>query len=161
MAPEVLERAPARSLTSTPAARLPRAARTRALADFRYVLRRFLQFSEEAADRAGLTAQQHQLLLQIAGVQLGTPTTIGYLAQRLGLKHHSAVELATRCEDAGWLIRRPDLIDRRAVTLQLTPAGSRVLHELSEDHEQELNELAPRLIEALGAFTRAPGAKPR
>lgn len=161
MSPEVLERASARSLTSAPTAKLPRAARTRALADFRYVLRRFLHFSEEAADRAGLTAQQHQLLLQVAGAQPGTVTTIGYLAQRLALKHHSAVELCTRCEDAGWLIRKPDLIDRRAVTLQLTVAGARVLHELAEDHEKELNELAPRLIEALGAFTQAPGAKSR
>jgi DNA-binding MarR family transcriptional regulator len=161
MAPEVMTRPVSRSLTSVPSARLPRAARTRALADFRYVLRRFLHFSEEAADRAGLTPQQHQLLLQIAGAKPGTATTIGYLAQRLALKHHSAVELATRCEDAGWLVRKPDLIDRRAVTLQLTPAGSRVLHELAEDHEQELNELAPRLIEALGAFTQTPGTKPR
>ena len=161
MPPEVLERSSSSSVTSTPAARLPRAARTRALADFRYVLRRFLQFSEEAADRAGLTAQQHQLLLQIAGVQPGTPSTIGYLAQRLGLKHHSAVELATRCEDAGWLVRKSDLVDRRVVILQLTPAGSRILHELSEDHERELNELAPRLIETLGAFTQRPGTRPR
>lgn len=156
---DVLDRP--RTLTSAPTARLPRAARTRALADFRYVLRRFLHFSEEAADRAGLTAQQHQLLLQIAGAQPGTPTTVGYLAQRLALKHHSTVELATRCEDAGWLLRKTDLVDRRVVVLQLTPAGSRMLHELSEDHERELNELAPRLIEALNAFTRAPGAKPR
>jgi DNA-binding MarR family transcriptional regulator len=161
MAPDVLDKPAIQSLTSTPTARLPRTARTRALADFRYVLRRFLQFSEEAADRAGLTPQQHQLLLQIAGAQPGTSTTIGYLAQRLALKHHSAVELATRCEDAGWLLRKTNLLDRRVVVLQLTLAGSRVLHELSEDHERELNELAPRLIEALSAFTLRPGARAR
>jgi DNA-binding MarR family transcriptional regulator len=140
------------------AARLNRTARMRALAEFRYALRRFLHFSEEAAANAGLAAQQHQMLLQIAGAQPGTAATIGYLAQRLALKHHSAVELATRCEDAGWIVRKPDPLDRRAVVLHLTPAGSRILHELSEDHERELNELAPRLIEALGAFTQRPGA---
>ncbi len=85
--------------------------------------------------------------------------TIGYLAARLALRHHSLVELATRCEEAGWLVRRPGTLDRRIVVLHLTPAGSRILHELSEDHEQELHELAPQLIEALSAFTRRPGAR--
>ena len=144
---------------AAPTARLPRTERTRALAEFRYILRRFLHFSEEAADRAGLTAQQHQMLLQVAGAAPGTLTTIGYLAQRLALKHHSAVELAARCEEAGWLTRRPDPLDRRVVILQLSTAGSRILHELSEDHERELNVLAPRLTEALSAFTQAPGSR--
>lgn len=135
---------------------LPRVARTRALSDFRYVLRRFVHFSEAAATNAGLTPQQHQLLLQIAGAPEDAVTTIGYLAQRLALRHHSLVELASRCEDAGLLIRKPDLLDRRAVVLHLTPSGSRILHELSEDHERELHELAPRLIKALTVFTRVP-----
>lgn len=156
----VLDRTtPSNAVLSAPAARLGRIERTRALAEFRYVLRRFLHFSEQAAERTGLTPQQHQMLLQIAGAQPGTATTIGYLAQRLALRHHSAVELATRCEDAGWVTRRPDALDRRAVVLQLTPAGSRMLHELSEDHERELHELAPRLIQALGAFTQPPGTR--
>ena len=161
MSPDLLDRPALQSSGSgitAPSARLRRTERTRALAEFRYALRRFSHFSEEAADRAGLAPQQHQMLLQIAGAQPGTATTIGYLAQRLSLRHHSAVELATRCEDAGWVVRKPDLLDRRAVVLHLTPAGSRILHELSEDHERELNELAPRLIETLSAFTRPPGA---
>lgn len=143
-------------LTQSPTRHLTRSARTRALAEFRYTLRRFLQFSEEAAERAGLTPQQHQLLLQIAGAPEDAITTVGYLAQRLAIRHHSLVELSSRCEDAGLLIRKPDLLDRRAVVLHLTLAGSRVLHELSEDHERELHELAPRLIQSLSAFTRLP-----
>lgn len=144
------------TLAPGPAKHLTRSTRTRALADFRYVLRRFVQFSEQAAENAGLTPQQHQLLLQIAGAAPDAATTIGYLAQRLALKHNSLVELATRSEEAGLLLRKPDPLDRRVVVLHLTPAGSRVLHELSEDHERELHELAPRLIKALSAFTRIP-----
>jgi DNA-binding MarR family transcriptional regulator len=141
------------------AARLGRTERTRALAEFRYALRRFLHFSEESAANAGLASQQHQMLLQIAGAPPGTAATISYLAQRLALRHHSAVELATRCEDAGWITRKPDLLDRRAVVLHLTAAGRRILDELSEDHERELNDLAPQLIEALQAFTERTGAR--
>lgn len=146
------------AVSTTPTKLLTRTARTQALADFRYVLRRFVQFSEQAADHAGLTPQQHQLLLQIAGAPEDALPTIGYLAQRLALKHHSLVELANRSEDAGLLRRKPDPLDRRAVVLHLTPAGARILHELSEDHERELHEMAPRLIKALSTFTRQAGS---
>ena len=129
------------------------AERFQALAEFRYALRNFLHFSEEAATRVGLQPQQHQLLLQIAGAPEGTVTSIGYLAERLALRHNSLVELAGRCEEAGLVARRHDEQDRRVVVLKLTPAGSRVLHKLSEDHVRELHELAPSLIEALTALT--------
>jgi DNA-binding MarR family transcriptional regulator len=124
-----------------------------ALADFRYILRRFLRFSEEASARAGLAPQQHQLLLQIAGARPEAVTTVGYLAGRLALRHHSVVELSDRCEEAGLLIRRSDRTDRRLVVLALTDAGARILRELSEDHARELNELGPQLIQALDALT--------
>ncbi|MDP9039455.1 MAG: MarR family winged helix-turn-helix transcriptional regulator [Acidobacteriota bacterium] len=159
MVTEAIHAPAARTLSTGPTARLNRTQRTRALAEFRYTLRRFLHFSEQAAERAGLTPQQHQLLLQIAGAPPDAVNTIGFLAARLALKHHSLVELATRCEEAGWILRRPGTLDRRVVVLHLTVAGSRILHELSEDHEQELHELAPRLIQALGPFTRRPGAR--
>ncbi len=67
------------------------ATKLQTLADFRYVLRQFLHFSEQAATTAGLHPQQHQLLLQIAGASIGTETTVSYIAERLGLRHHSAV----------------------------------------------------------------------
>jgi DNA-binding MarR family transcriptional regulator len=127
--------------------------RIRILAEFRYTLRRFLHFSEDAATRAGLTPQQHQLLLQIAGAPHDAVITIGYLAERLALRHHSTVELCSRCESAGLIVRGHGEQDGRLVVLKLTAAGSRVLHALSEDHACELNELAPKLIEALTAFS--------
>ena len=127
--------------------------RIRALADLRYRLRAFLHFSEEAALRVGLAPQQHQLLLQIAGAPQGTVTAIGYLAERLSLRHNSVVELSKRCEDAGLIVRRADPANRRQVVLQLTAAGKRILHALSADHACELNELGPRLIESLKALT--------
>jgi DNA-binding MarR family transcriptional regulator len=127
--------------------------RIRALADFRFNLRKFLHFSEDAATQAGLTPQQHQLLLQIAGAPEGTVTAVGYLAERLVLRHHSVVELSNRCEEAGLIVRRRDPLDRRQVVLKLTATGQRVLAKLSADHARELNELGPQLIAALEACT--------
>jgi DNA-binding MarR family transcriptional regulator len=124
-----------------------------ALAEFRFTLRKFLHFSEEAATRAGLTPQQHQLLLQIAGAPKGTVTAVGYLADRLALRHHSVVELGNRCEEAGLIARKHDPHNRRHVVLKLTPEGRRILQELSADHSRELNELGSQLIQALKTFT--------
>jgi len=119
------------------------------LAEFRYTLRRFLQFSEQAAANAALQPQQHQLMLQIAGAPDGVETTISYVAERLGLRHNSVVELSRRCAEAGWIERLQSAPDHRCVALQLTPAGYRALEALSEAHARELNDLAPQLIAAL------------
>src|SRR5215469_16618449 len=80
-------------------------ARLQVLAEFRHQLRLFLHFSEEAAAKFDLQPQQHQLLLQIAGRPEGAAATVGYVAERLGLRHNSVVELSMRSEEAG-LIRR-------------------------------------------------------
>ncbi len=131
--------------------------RIRALADFRFRLRKFLHFSEEAASHVGLTAQQHQLLLQIAGAPEGAVTAVGYLADRLVLRHHSVVELSNRCQEAGLIVRKRNPRNRRHVMLELTPAGNRILMRLSVDHACELNELGPQLIQTLRkASARAP-----
>jgi DNA-binding MarR family transcriptional regulator len=119
------------------------------LADFRFELRRFLQFSEGAATEAGLQPQQHQLLLQVAGAPGGTPVTIAYAATRLGLKHNSTVELVDRSEREELIERTADKDDKRRAILRLTRKGRHVLHELAGDHARELNELAPRLVKAL------------
>jgi DNA-binding MarR family transcriptional regulator len=129
--------------TSVPLAQL------RTLAEFRHRLRLFLQFSENAAQRLGLQPQQHQLLLQIAGAPDGTATTVGYAAERLGLRHNTAVELSNRSEEAGLIKRKPGTDDRRRVLLELTPKGRRLLDSLSIDHALELNEFAPQLIRTL------------
>lgn len=121
----------------------------RSLADFRFELRSFLQFSEQAAMHAGLQPQQHQLLLQVAGAPEKTAVTIAYAAARLGLKHNSAVELVDRSEREGLLAREEDPEDRRRIQLRVTRKAENILHRLSSEHARELNVLAPGLIAAL------------
>ena len=127
--------------------------RMQILAEFRHQLRIFLHFSELAAQRVGLQPQQHQLLLQIAGAPEGREATIGYTAERLGLRHNTAVELSNRCEEAG-LVQRKHGEDRRRVLLEVSAKGHKVLESLSIDHARELNELAPRLVQSLQYIRR-------
>lgn len=124
-------------------------AQLRTLAEFRYRLRMFLQFSESAAQTLGLQPQQHQLLLQLAGAPEGSATTVGFAAERLGLRHNTAVELSNRCAEAGLIRRKQGDKDRRRVLLELTSKGKRLLDSLSIEHERELDELAPQLIRTL------------
>jgi len=119
------------------------------LAEFRFELRRFFQFSENASLEAGLQPQQHQLLLQIAGAPDGTAVTIAYAASRLDLKHNSTVELVDRTEREELIARTSDKEDKRRALLHLTRKGRQVLHKLSGDHARELNEMASRLVRAL------------
>jgi DNA-binding MarR family transcriptional regulator len=135
--------------------------RLQTLAEFRYALRQFLHFSEEAAVKAGLHPQQHQLLLQIAGIPHGVAPTISYAAERLGLRHHTVVELSKRCEQQGLIRRTQNTHDRRYVELQVTSQGQQLLQSLSEDHAHELYELAPRLIAALTQIRAYPGTRDR
>jgi DNA-binding MarR family transcriptional regulator len=121
----------------------------RTLAEFRFELRRFLQFSECAALDAGLQPQQHQLLLQVAGAPESAVVTIAYAAERLGLKHNSAVELVNRSEREDLLARTADVGDKRRAILRLTRKGKQVMGRLAGAHARELNELAPRLAQAL------------
>src|ERR1700691_1150599 len=133
--------------------RIPASAdRLQILAEFRHQLRLFLHFSETAAQKRGLQPQQHQLLLQIAGAPDKVAATIGYAAERLGLRHNTIVELSNRCEAAGLIARKQARSDRRCVLLELTPAGRKKLEALSIDHEAELNDLAPKLIRTLTAL---------
>src|SRR6201996_3674678 len=101
--------------------------RLKNLAEFRYELRQFLQFSESCSAEAGLHPQQHQLLLQLAGAPDDVETTVSYAAERLGLRHHTVVELSKRCVDAGLILRKTAAVDRRRVVLQVTPKGQRIL----------------------------------
>jgi DNA-binding MarR family transcriptional regulator len=132
-----------------------------ALADFRYQLRAFLQFSERAATEHDVRPQQHQLLLQIAGIPQGHAATINYLAERLWLRQNSVVELADRSEAEGLVRRREDPEDRRRVVLSVTAKGMRLLDALSASHARELNEFAPQLIRALDRIKSAHAAADR
>lgn len=121
----------------------------RTLAEFRYELRRFFQFSETAAQEAGMQAKQYQLLLQVAAAPTDTRVTIAFVAERLGLKHNSTVELVDRSEGEGLVIRADDAADRRRTILRVTRKGNQLLNRLAGRHAQELYEAAPRLMRAL------------
>jgi DNA-binding MarR family transcriptional regulator len=127
----------------------PQATLLQALAEFRYHLRSFLQFSEQVAQDHQLHPRQHQLLLQIAGILEGRAATITFLSERLGLRQNSVVELADRSVAEGLVSRAEDPADRRRTVLSVTEKGSRVLDALSESHARELDEFGPRLIRGL------------
>jgi DNA-binding MarR family transcriptional regulator len=122
----------------------------RALSEFRYQIRKFLHFSENAARTAGLEPQQHQLLLAVKGYAGdGDGPTIGYLAERLKLRHHTTVELVDRMEERLMVYRRIGEEDRRRVIVGLTKNGEGLLDKLSNEHITELQQMGPGLIQAL------------
>jgi DNA-binding MarR family transcriptional regulator len=123
-----------------------------ALASFRHALRRFLKFSEEAARAVGLTPQQHQALLAIKGAGSDSITN-GELAERLQIKHHSAVGLINRLARMGLVRRERDREDRRKVRVRLTPKGTAILERLTEAHRDELRSIAPHLRSILKRIT--------
>jgi DNA-binding MarR family transcriptional regulator len=133
----------------------------RVLAEFRYQLRGFLQFSQRAANRVGLHPQQHQLLLQVAGAPASVPVSIAYAASRLGLHHNSAVELVNRSVKAGLLLRTADPRDGRRVVLEITAKGKGILKRLSQSHARELRELGPPLVRSLRRIQKAEPARIR
>jgi DNA-binding MarR family transcriptional regulator len=126
----------------------------RALAEFRHQLRRFLHFSEQVARTAGLEPQQHQLMLALRGLPPGTAATVGVLAERLQIRHHSAVELIDRTAARRLVRRGPRTGDRRQVVVRLTRRGKAVLSRLSLAHRTELRTIGPALLRPLGALVR-------
>ncbi len=115
------------------------------LAEIRNLLRRFAAFSEEAARRAGLTTHHHQALLAIKGFPGKESLTVGELAERLGVRHHSVVGLVDRLVSRGLVRRRTSLQDRRQVLIELTSKAEALLVDLSLAHRDELKRLAPLL----------------
>jgi DNA-binding MarR family transcriptional regulator len=123
----------------------------RSLADFRYEIRRFLNFSEQAAREAGIEPHQHQALLAIKGLPIGQKATVGTLAERLQVQHHTAVELVNRLQAKKLIRRSRSGADRREVFLELTGRGERILRNLTLVHRSELRTAGPKLLRALGA----------
>jgi DNA-binding MarR family transcriptional regulator len=115
------------------------------LAALRYALRQFLRFSEEAAHTAGLTPQQHQALLAIKGFPKRDFVTVGELAERLQVLHHSAVGLADRLVKQKLLRRARNPDDHRQVYVTLTAGGQNVLHKLSAEHREQLHRIGPEI----------------
>ncbi len=125
-----------------------------ALAEFRYQIRRFLHFSEEAVKKAGLERGQYQLMLAIKGIPAGMRPRIRDLADRMKIRHNSAVELVNRLETGGFVHRTRAQDDRREVLLALTPKGEKVLAELALHHHEELRSAGPELVAALRRIMR-------
>lgn len=121
----------------------------RTLADFRYALRKFLNFSAEAAQGAGLTPRQHQVLLAIKGFPERDHASIGELAERLQLRHHSTVGLVDRLEQRRLVKRTVAPEDRRKVWVTLTDKGEKLIGGLSAAHKRELIEFGPELRKLL------------
>ena len=115
------------------------------LAALRHALRQFLRFSEEAARAAGLTPQQHQALLAIKGFPGRDRITISELAERLQIRHHSAVGLADRLVSSRLVARKQDTVDRRQVYLVLTAPGEALLEKLSAAHKEQLRRVSPQI----------------
>jgi DNA-binding MarR family transcriptional regulator len=111
------------------------------LSEFRYQMRRFLRFSENAANAQGITPLQYLLLLHIKGYPGREWASVGELAHRLQAQPHGVVALVTRCEQAGLVQRRTSLSDRRQVEVHLLDAGEKVLIHLAELHRAELTSL--------------------
>lgn len=122
------------------------------LSAWRYALRRFLQFSEDAARAAGLTPRQHQALLAIKGFPGRDYVSVSELAERLGLRHHSAVGLVDRLARRQLVRRAPSGADRRRVEVRLTARGEALIGRLSAAHLRELRQLAPELRRLLGSM---------
>jgi DNA-binding MarR family transcriptional regulator len=123
-----------------------------ALAAFRFEIRRFLAFSETNARTAGLTVQQHQALLAVRG-DPGT-SSIGTVAERLLIEHHSASELVKRLEGKGLVLRERDPQDRRRVTLHLTHEAKDILARLSAIHRAEIRRMQPTLSRLLNRLVK-------
>ena len=123
-----------------------------ALAEFRFALRKFLDFSQVAAQKAGLTPQQHQALLAIKGFAGADEVTVSELAERLILRHHSVVELVDRLARLGLVRRLSDPEDNRRVLVSLTTKAERLLNGLSATHLEEIHRLGPYLASLLSRF---------
>lgn len=130
------------------------------LAEFRWSLRHFLRFSEAAARAAGITPQQHQALLAIKGFPGRDHVSVGELAERLQVEHHSAVGLADRLARRGLITRIGDTQDRRRIFLKLTQAGEAILERLSTAHREQLKVMSPPLARLVSRLQpRKPGEK--
>lgn len=119
-----------------------------ALAEFRYALRQFLAFSERGSSELGLTPQQHQALLAIRGASK-VAVNVGYVAERLSLKPHSATGLINRLQGVGLITRHPSPEDGRQALLRLTPKARALLRKLSETNRDEIVRIRPLLNELL------------
>ena len=120
------------------------------LAEFRYALRKFMNFSKEEAKSVQLTPRQHQAMLAIRGFGTKTnPVTVGDVAEWLQIRHHSAVGLINRLEEQKLLRREHSENDKRKVNIVLTPEGNDILEKLTSVHKEEIRRIGPELRQLL------------
>src|SRR5207237_549799 len=82
----------------------------------------------------------------------GVEATIRTLADRLALKHHSAVELIDRLEAHGYVRRSRSRDDRRRVLVTLLPRGEKLLEQVARDRIGELRASGAALVKAISAL---------
>src|SRR5579884_3331430 len=126
-----------------------------ALAQFRFLIRRYLNNGEKAARSVGLEPQQYMSLLAVQGLPTNQEATIRSLAERLQIQHHSAVELVDRMEKRVLFRRERSKRDRRHVILHVTPHGEKLLSKLVRHRISELRVAAPALTRALHSVLHA------
>ena len=131
-----------------------------ALAQFRFLIRRYLNNGEKAARSVGLEPQQYMGLLALRGLPPGQEPTIRSLAERLQIQHHSAVELVDRMERRGLFRRERSSRDRRQVHVFVTARGEKLLSRLVRHRIAELRVSAPELARALQAVLSATSRQP-
>jgi DNA-binding MarR family transcriptional regulator len=119
------------------------------LAEFRYQVRRFINFSEAAAEELGVQGQQYQMMQVVGTVPEGSQATISYVAERMVLRHNSAVELVDRAVRAGLVQRIADAVDHRKSVVELTDRGRDLLLQLAERHILELERVGAKIARAL------------
>jgi DNA-binding MarR family transcriptional regulator len=128
------------------------------LAEFRFQLRGFLSFSETASEQAGIAAQQYQLMQVIEATPTDKLSSITYIAERMVLKHNSAVELVDRAERVGLVSRKQDESDLRRSVVSLTEKGRDILSRLVPMHLAELEKRSNIIVKALNSLHESVGA---
>ena len=131
----------------------------RALAELRYRIRLFLKEGDATAREAGLEPQQYLMLLAIRGLAPDVPGKIRTLADRLALKHHSAVELVDRLEQHGYVKRTRSRKDKRQVLVSLLPKGQKLLERVVQQRISELRATGRELVRAIDALLRDGSAR--
>ncbi|HUK31363.1 MAG TPA: MarR family transcriptional regulator [Candidatus Acidoferrum sp.] len=127
----------------------------RALAEFRYRIRLFLEMSEIASRSVRLEPEQYQLLLAVRGMPRGREATIQALAEQLRVRHNTVVERVDRLAHMGLLHRTHSSKDRRVVLVHTSPRGIRILEKLAAKRLFELRCTGPGLIAALAKVISA------
>jgi DNA-binding MarR family transcriptional regulator len=82
-------------------------------------------------------------------VPVGQERSISYVAERMLLRHNSAVELVDRAQRSGLVQRVTDESDHRRSLLEITERGQQLLSVLVEEHLKEIDAKGPEMSRAL------------